>query len=116
MKTLLLDTVKWDLLVDASRNIAVAADPYSISQDAASAIKLFQKELYYDTTKGVPYFEQILGKWPPLSVVKAALEGAALTVPGVVKAKVFISSFEERAIKGQVQTTDSAGNTSTVAF
>ena len=56
MKTLLLDQTTWDLTLDANNNIALAAEPYAFAQDAASAIRLFQGELWYDTTRGVPYF------------------------------------------------------------
>ncbi len=49
--TLLLDQVTWDLAVDNVRHIAVASDPYSQAQDAASSIKTFAGEVYYDTTR-----------------------------------------------------------------
>jgi hypothetical protein len=106
--TLLLDTVTWDLVLDASGNIAVANPPYQLAQDAASAIKLFLGELYYDTTQGVPYFQSILGQSPPLSLIKAKLVAAAETVPGVTGAQVFISSVNQRTLNGQVQVTDPA--------
>lgn len=109
MKTLLLDIVEWDLVVDAAGNIAVASNPYSLAQDAASAVKLFQGELYYNTVPGVPYWDQILGLTPPLSYMKAKFKEAALTVPEVVASQVFISSFVDREIKGQVQVTDEDG-------
>jgi len=64
MNTLLLDTDKWDLVLDVSGNIAVASDPYSVAQDGASALKLVSGELWYDTTRGVPYFQRIFGKAP----------------------------------------------------
>lgn len=107
--TLLLDTASWDLVLDVNGNIAVAKDPYSLAQDAASAIKTFQGEVYYDTNLGVPYWDQILGHSPPLSYIKAQLEKAALTVPGAVTARAFISSFIGRIVAGQVQLTDVAG-------
>ncbi len=116
MKTLLLDVVRWDLTVDVTGNIAVASEPYAIAQDAASAIRLFAGELWYDTRQGVPYWEQILGKSPPLALIKAKLEAAAMTVPEVVSAKCYISSFTNRGIKGQVQITDSRGQTSAASF
>lgn len=109
MSTLLLDRTLWDLCVDSKGNIAVAADPYAIAQDVASACKLFQGELYYDTTQGVPYFQEILGHRPPLSVFKAALVKAALTVPGVQSAVVFVSSLTNREIQGQIQVTTTTG-------
>lgn len=103
MQTLLLDPETWDLVVDAQGNIAQAVDPYSQAQDAASAIRTFQGEQIYDTTLGIPYKEQILGKAVPLSLMKALFVKAALTVPGTAAAVCYISSFVNRKITGQVQ-------------
>ena len=116
MQTLLLDTVTWNLVLDANGNIAVASDPYSLAQDAASAIKLFIGELWYDTAQGVPFWQDILGKAPPLSLVKSLFVTAALTVPGVVSAKVFFSSFNQRTLSGQVQITDDDGQVAAASF
>lgn len=114
--TLLLDTVLWDLVLDVHGNIAVAAAPYALAQDAASAIRLVQGELWYDTKPGIPYFASILGKAPPLALLKARFVAAAMTVPGVASAKCFISSFSGRTLTGQVQVTSASGQTSTAAF
>lgn len=115
-QTLLLDPLLWDLMVDANRNIAVADEPYSLAQDAASAIRTFLEEVYYDTTQGVPYQQSIFGKPLILPLLKAQLESTALTVPGIVSATVFISSFSARVVSGQVQVTDSNGTTTTASF
>lgn len=114
--TLLLDQTTWDLCLDASGNIAVAAAPYAMAQDVASAIRLFAGEAYYDTSKGVPYFGQILGRFPPASLIKAQLVKAARTVPGVVAAVCSLSAIRNRALTGQVQVTDRAGVTLSVSF
>lgn len=106
--TLLLDRTTWDLTLDASGNIAVASDPYSLAQDAASAIKTFAGEVYFDTTIGVPYMTKILAKSPPLPLLKGFFVAAALTVPGVESAKCFITSISERGIAGQVQVVSAA--------
>lgn len=116
MQTLLLDPVAWDLVADLDANIAVASNPYSLAQDAASAIRLFQAELWYDTTRGVPYWSQILGYAPPLALLKAYMVAAALTVPGIVSAQCFISTFIGRKVTGQVQVVDAAGTVSTASF
>jgi hypothetical protein len=108
-KTLLLDSQRWDLVTDANGNIAVASPPYAMAQDAASAIRLFQGELWYNTTQGVPYFERILGKQPPLSVLKNAFVTAATSVPNVESAQVFFTSIATRRVTGQVQLTTTAG-------
>jgi hypothetical protein len=116
MRTLLLDVSAWDLVLDINGNIAVASNPYALGQDAASAIKLFRSELYYDTTKGVVYFGTILGATPPLALLKSRFNDAALTVPEVVSAKCFISAISERKVAGQVQVTDKSGRTAAAAF
>lgn len=116
MKTLFLDPNAWDLTIDASGNIAVADDPYSLAQDAASAVKLFLGELWFDTTQGVPYFEQLFGKPPNISLIKAKFETAALTVPDVTAAEVFVTSIVGRNVSGQVQVTDAAGTTTAANF
>lgn len=114
--TLLLDTVTWDLVLDASGNIAMARAPYAAAQDAASSIKLFQGELWFDTSQGVPYFSQVLGKLPPLNYMKALFETAALTVPAISSATVFLTSITNRTIRGQVQTSTSSGQIAAVNF
>ena len=114
--TLLLDTQTWDLCIDAAGNIACASAPYSAAQDAASAVRTFLGELYYDTRQGVPYFQDILGHQPPLALLKAQIAAAALTVPGVVSAQCFVSSVSDRKISGQLRITDTTGMTTTVAF
>ncbi len=116
MKTLLLDTDRWDVIQDAARNIAVASEPYALAQDAASAIRLFSAELWYDTSLGVPYFSDILGKSPPLQLMKEQFERAALRVPGVVSATCVITSIEGRTVKGQIQILDTSGATQVATF
>lgn len=114
--TLLLDLSTNDLTVDIDGNIAMASPPYSLAQDAGSAIKLFQGELYFDTSQGVPYFATILAKLPSLSYFKAQMVAAALTVPGVVAAQCFVSGIVNRRLTGQVQVTDQNGVISAVPF
>jgi len=115
MDTLYLNE-NWDLELDISGNIALASAPYALAQDAASACRTFLAECWYDQTIGIPYWEQILGHWPSLMIVKSQLVSAAMTVPGVVSAQAFITGVIDRKLTGQIQVTDSAGNTSAAAF
>lgn len=116
MKTLLLDTDAWDLITDNNGNIAVAAEPYSLAQDVASAVKTFIGEVWYDNTLGIPYFEQVLGKFPPLTLLRSQLIGVALTVPGVVSARVVFVQFVDRTLTGQLQFIDTTGASNNVQF
>jgi len=116
LNTLLLDRTAWDLVLDAAGNIAMAADPYAVAQDVASAIKLFRGELFYNTNPGVPYWEEFLGHRPPLSLVREHVRRAALTVPGVADAVCTLTSFSDRALAGHVEITLQDGTTQTVSF
>jgi len=107
---------EYDLTLDSSGNIAMATIPYSYAQDAASAIRTFLGECYYNTALGVPYFQQILGKRPPIELMRAQFIAAAMTVPGVVAAQVFFSDFVDRKVSGQVQVTDRAGAITAAGF
>lgn len=114
--TLLLDRTTWDLSQDAFGNIAVATEPYSQVQDVASACRVFAGECYYDTTRGIPYFEQVFDGSTPVSILKARLAAEAKTVPGVVSAITALRPISGRTVTGQVQVTLSNGTTQTVAI
>src|ERR1700730_16212385 len=72
--TWLLDWETGDSCLDAAGNIAVASAPYSIAQDVATQLSAFLGECWYDTTQGVPYWQQVLGKRPPASLLISLLE------------------------------------------
>jgi hypothetical protein len=116
--TLLLDRNTWDLCLDAAGNLAIASDPYSIIQDVASACRTFLGEVWYDTTLGIPYKQNILGKSPPppLAYLKAQLVNAALTVPEVESAVCYIASNANREVTGQIQVTMTSGSVGVFAF
>jgi hypothetical protein len=122
MKTLLLGVNTWDLLLDAAGNIAVASEPYSLAQDAASACRTFSDsrdndtgECWYNTALGVGY-KKMLGRAPNIALIKAKMVSQALLVPGVSSAKVFITGIVDRRVTGQIQVTSVDGVTASAAF
>lgn len=116
MKTLLLDTKAWDIVLGMDGNVALADVPYAQAQDVASAIKTFLGECWYNTTLGIPYFDEILGHWPAEQTVKNYVEQAALTVPGIVRAQCTIISLIDRVMTGQCLVTNDAGVEFPVSF
>lgn len=114
MNTLLLDVSTWDLLTDAAGNIALASPPYAVSQDVASALRLFSAELWYNVDAGVPYFTEILGRTPPVAFFQELMVQAALTVPTVISAECIIEAFEGRTVTGQVTFRTQNGRQGTV--
>jgi len=103
MNTLYLSRDRWDLALDASGNIALAKEPYAVAQDVASAIRLFRGELFYDLKKGVPYWSQVLGKFPPLGLIRERLRQAALSVPGVADASPILTRLDSRNLEGYIE-------------
>jgi hypothetical protein len=110
--------LSWDTLdscLDANGNIAVASAPYSIAQDVATQESTFLGECWYDTSQGVPYWQQILGKRPPASLMVSLLEAQALLVPDVATATATIGGINaKRGAIGQMIIVDTDGNETTV--
>lgn len=116
MKSLLLDVARWDLVIDASGNLAIAEDPYALAQDVACAVRTFLGEVYFDDTLGVPYQQKILGHTPPVSLVRYYIEQAALSVEGVASATCTITAITGRQVQGQVTFTSTDGETGSVSL
>ena len=114
--TMLLDRTAWDLVLDSAGNIAVAQPPYALEQDVASAVQLYLGELWYQGTKGIPYFQEILGHLPPLSLLTGLIEKQALTVSGVTSAQCVISTLNDRQVTGQINFIDETGAARNVNF
>jgi hypothetical protein len=82
----------------------------------ASACRTFLGECYYDTTLGVPWFQQILGQSPPLALLKQQLCAQAALVPGCDNPVCYVTSAIGRVVKGQIQFTDSNGVVQVATF
>jgi hypothetical protein len=116
MKSLLLSRREWDLCLDAAGNIAVCQPPWAVAQNVATAIKTFRKDCWYDQQKGLPYLEQIFGKYPPQSRLRWLIWQCALTQTGVLAASVKRLNLTGRRLTGQVMVTDQQANTQLVNF
>lgn len=116
MNTLFLLPSTWDLALDSSGNIAVASDVYQQAQDVASACRTFSRDVYYDQTLGIPYFEQILGQYGfPLSLYKMHLETAAKSIPGVVSASAQLQ-LKGRVASGSIIFTNEDNQTGQITL
>ena len=103
MNTLYLDPESWDLALDAEGNIALSAMPHA--QDVASAALLFAGEAWYDTDRGIPYFDETLGGRQPFALYRHRLIEAALSVPGVDAAEVDVAMDDGRVLSGSLKFT-----------
>lgn len=116
MNTLLLDRTRWDLVTDTSGNIAMASNPYALAQDAASAVRTFAGEPWYDASIGIPYFQSILGQRLSLQFFKTKIVAAARAVPDVASAVCYVTKLANRRLEGQVHVTDALGQTAVSYF
>jgi hypothetical protein len=115
MVSLALNSTTWDLFPDVNGNLALVTGNAALAQDAATACRLWTNEYWYATNIGIPY-QNIIGKTPNFTALKALWVAAALTVPGVVSAQAFIAAFQNRNVTGQIQVTGSDGAVSAANF
>lgn len=106
----------WDLTLDDSGNIATTDGAYGVAQDVASALRTFLGECWYDTAQGLPYWQQILGQFPPLAFVRQKLIDVAKSVSDVAGVTVEIIEFSARVLRGRITVTTSFGNTFTLGL
>lgn len=104
MTTLYLDPASWDLVQDASHNIALASAPYEQAQSVANACRLWLGEAPFNTNRGIPYETEILGQQVQTRILAGWYETEAATVPKVASATAVLQ-YANRALTGQIQCT-----------
>jgi len=115
-KSLFLDPNNWNLAVDIDGNIAVCDEPYRIAQDVSCAVRTFKPEVYFDMSYGIPYTAEILGKRPPLQLVKQRYEDLAKTVKGVADARCTLTGVKNRTLTGFITLTAVDGGNLDIGF
>ena len=105
MKTYILDQTTWDMILDANGNWGVATNPYSVAQDAATAMRTFLGEKIFATDEGVPYLEELLGKSAPLQLVQSLMDKEALRAPDSETASTEILESVDGKVSGQTKIT-----------
>ena len=94
---LLLDPLTHDLVFVNGQ----ATVTYSQSEIVAQRLKItlftFLGEWFLDTTIGVPYFQQVLGKGRSKSAVDVIFQSIIAADPGVIEIKEFSSTLDSAA-------------------
>lgn len=106
-KTLPLSAA-WDVVLDDLGSWSLTDSDTSIAQDVASAIRTFLGECWYGTNLGLPYFESILGRKPPRSLLVDQIRKAAFTVKDVAKVQVTFLGLKDRVVTGVVMVTSTS--------
>ena len=110
MKSLKL-TSQWDLTVDENGNIAMIDDGLQIAQDVATACRVWRGESLFDTTRGIPYKEEIMGNLPNMTVLQAYCSQEGTRINGAEIITIKDVSFENRVLKPDIQITTNTGDT-----
>ncbi len=84
MSDLTMNLLTNDLLLK-NGDISVVTGDDAIIQNLQQSLQLWLGEWFLDTTKGVPFKQQILVKNPVIDLVQADIINTALAVPGVVE-------------------------------
>jgi hypothetical protein len=116
-KTLTLDRESWDLTLDGNGDLAIASGSYAVAQDVASSCLVFFGECYYDTTLGIPWKDNVLGKKPSPSYIAQKMQDEALKLPVVDRAiaNVFFDKNTKQT-RGTIRVTDTTGELSQVTL
>lgn len=106
-----LNLSTWDVQLDEFGNLSLGPEVQSISQDVACAIQTFLGECRYNFNLGMPYFQNILWKLPPGSLVASYIQQQALTIDLVKSCAVPSLQLVNRKLTGLVVFTTSLNNT-----
>lgn len=89
-----LDKETNDVFLDAEGNLAMAFDAEAIGQHARQRVQTFAGEWYLDTTAGLPWVEQILGKRYDPALAEAVVKAEILNTDGVTEITSFSIAFD----------------------
>ena len=89
---LALDQDTNDLFLRGNGEVAVATDAHAVGQHVRQRLKTFEGEWFLDTTAGVPWLDQIMGKGYDPALAEAVVKAEILDTDGVRE----ISSFSVR--------------------
>lgn len=117
MKTMRLDWNTWDLELDRLGNLSAISDETEYcAQSAANYVRLFVNDAYYFADEGIPYFETVLGRKPPKSLVEAYVRRETLAVPLVANCRVLDYAQNDRTASANIEINTRNGSTTHVSF
>lgn len=92
---LAIDPVTNDLFLDGTGNLATVTDAEAVGQHARQRLGTFSREWFLDTTCGVPWLSQILGKGYDPALAEAVVKAEILDTDGVTEITSFSVSFDK---------------------
>ena len=109
------DNGEWDVV---GGDLNLIEGPDEISQIASQRLRFFFGEWFLDTSRGIPYFEEILKKRVNASRIDGEFIEQLTNVPGVTLVEQYDAVFDPGArtltVTAQLQTIDGSINFSEV--
>lgn len=90
---LAIDPETNDLFLDADGNLAVARKAEAVAQHVRQRLMTFRGEWFLDTSAGVPWLDQILGKQYDPALAEAVVKAEILDTDGVTEITSFSVDF-----------------------
>lgn len=91
---LALDPTTNDLFLRADKSLAVVTKAEAVGQHVRQRLKTFQGEWFLDTTAGVPWLAQIMGRGYDPALAEAVVKAEILATDGVKEITSFSVSFD----------------------
>ena len=96
-----IDQATNDLFLTAAGNLATVTDAEAVGQHARQRLSTFSREWFLDTTAGVPWLDQILGKAYDPALAESVVKAEILNTDGVTEITSFSVSFD-KATRGLI--------------
>ena len=99
---LAIDPATNDLFLAPDGNLATVADALAVGQHVRQRLKTFEGEWFLDTSAGVPWLDEVLGRQPDTVIAEALIKAEILETVGITGISSFSIRFnqERREIDG----------------
>lgn len=94
---LAIDQDTGDVYLDDDGNIAMVTDAHAIGQHVRQRLGAYRGEWFLDTTAGLPWLNDILGKVYDPAIAEALVKAEILDTEGVTEITSFSVGFDRRA-------------------
>lgn len=98
---LAIDQATNDLYLASDSNLALVTDALAVGQHARQRLSTFKREWFLDTTAGVPWLDEILGKAHDPALAESVVKAELLNTDGVTEITSFSVSFD-KATRGLI--------------
>jgi hypothetical protein len=91
---LAIDEATNDLFLRTDGSLAVVADAEAVGQHGRQRLQTYSGEWFLDTTCGVPWLDQILGKAYDPALAESVVKAELLDTDGIVEITSFSVAFD----------------------